>query len=61
MARWARNARSRNTVAALGFEAINGVYSNDELHLTLARGHLLGVADRVPGMSAQMWKHAAGA
>lgn len=61
MARWARNARSRNTVAALGFEAINGVYSNDELHLTLARGHLLGVADRVPGMSARMWKHAAGA
>ena len=61
LARWARNARSRNTVAALGFEAINTVYSNDELHLTLARGHLLGAADRVPGMSAHMWKHAAGA
>lgn len=58
--RWARTRRSENTVAAYGFDAINSVFSNDELHLTLARGALLGLAGRVPPLLSLFWKRASG-
>ena len=35
--RWARERRSDNHVAAYSFDAINRLFSNDEMHLTLAR------------------------
>jgi len=58
--RWARERRSENTMAAYGFDAINKVFSNDEMHLTLARGALLGLAGRLPPLVDLLWRRAAG-
>lgn len=58
--RWARTRRSENTVAAHGFDLINKVFSNDEMHLTLARGALLGLAGRMPPLLSLFWKRASG-
>ncbi|MGB3871193.1 MAG: UbiH/UbiF family hydroxylase [Stenotrophomonas sp.] len=58
--RWARSRRSENTVAAYGFDAINTLFSNDEMHLTLARGALLGLAGRMPPLLSLFWKRASG-
>ncbi|PZU25970.1 MAG: 2-octaprenyl-3-methyl-6-methoxy-1,4-benzoquinol hydroxylase [Stenotrophomonas sp.] len=58
--RWARTRRSENTVAAYSFDAINKVFSNDEMHLTLARGVLLGLAGRMPPLMSVFWKRASG-
>jgi 2-octaprenyl-3-methyl-6-methoxy-1,4-benzoquinol hydroxylase len=58
--RWARSRRSENTVAAYGFDAINKLFSNDEMHLTLARGALLGLAGRMPPLLSLFWKRASG-
>ena len=58
--RWARVRRSENTVAAYGFDAINKVFSNDEMHLTLARGALLGLAGHMPPLLSLFWKRASG-
>ncbi|WP_262071662.1 MULTISPECIES: UbiH/UbiF family hydroxylase [unclassified Stenotrophomonas] len=58
--RWARERRSENTVAAYGFDAINTVFSNDEMHLTLARGRALGCAGKLPPLVSMFWKRAAG-
>lgn len=61
LARWARTRRSENTVAAHAFEGINRLYSNDGLAATLLRGHLLGIAGRMPPLVDALWKRAAGA
>lgn len=58
--RWARERRSENTVAAYSFDAINKVFSNDELHLTLARGRALGCTGKLPPLVSLFWKRAAG-
>ncbi|WP_312367384.1 UbiH/UbiF family hydroxylase [Stenotrophomonas sp.] len=58
--RWARTRRSENTVAAYSFDAINKVFSNDEMHLTLARGALLGLAGKMPPLMSLFWKRASG-
>ena len=58
--RWARTRRSENTVAAYSFDAINKVFSNDEMHLTLARGPLLGLAGKMPPLMSMFWKRASG-
>jgi len=58
--RWARTRRSENTVAAYSFDAINKVFSNDEMHLTLARGALLGLAGKMPPLMSVFWKRASG-
>lgn len=58
--RWARERRSDNQVSAYGFEAINTVFSNDEMHLTLVRGHALGCAGKWPPLLQRFWKRAAG-
>jgi 2-octaprenyl-3-methyl-6-methoxy-1,4-benzoquinol hydroxylase len=58
--RWARSRHSENTVAAYGFDAINKLFSNDEMHLTLARGALLGLAGRMPPLLSLFWKRASG-
>lgn len=58
--RWARTRRSENTVAAYSFDAINKVFSNDEMHLTLARGALLGLAGKMPPLMSMFWKRASG-
>jgi len=58
--RWARERRSDGTVAAYSFDAINRLFSNDEMHLTLARGHALGCVGRHPPLLQAFWKRAAG-
>ncbi|WP_225764721.1 UbiH/UbiF family hydroxylase [Stenotrophomonas sp. Marseille-Q4652] len=58
--RWARSRRSENTVAAYGFEAINRLFSTDEMHLTLARGPALGTVGRMPPLLSMFWKRASG-
>lgn len=58
--RWARQRRSENATAAHAFEGINRLFSNDELHLTLLRGPLLGLAGRLPPLMELLWRHAAG-
>ncbi|WP_045737593.1 UbiH/UbiF family hydroxylase [Xanthomonas sp. MUS 060] len=60
LARWARARRSDNTVAAYGFHTINRVFSNDDLHLTLLRGPLLGLAGKLPLLMHAFWKRASG-
>jgi 2-octaprenyl-3-methyl-6-methoxy-1,4-benzoquinol hydroxylase len=60
LARWARQRRSENAVAARAFEAINRVYASDAMLPTLLRGHLLGVAGRLPPVANALWRRAAG-
>ncbi|HTL15114.1 MAG TPA: FAD-dependent monooxygenase [Thermomonas sp.] len=61
LARWARARRSDNAVGAYAFETIDRVFSNDALLPTLLRGHVLGVAGRLPPLVRALWRHAAGA
>ena len=58
--RWASARQSEATVAAKGFTAINTLFSNDELHLTLARGPAMGLAGKLPPLVGLFWKHASG-
>lgn len=58
--RWARERRSDNNVAAYSFDAINRLFSNDDMHLTLARGRALGCVGKWPPLVQAFWKRAAG-
>ena len=58
--RWARERRSDDTVSAYGFDAINRIFSNDEMHLTLARGRGRRCVGRWPPLVSALWKRAAG-
>lgn len=60
LARWARNRRSDNTIAAYSFEGINRLFSNDAVLPTLLRGPLLGIAGRIPPLLQLFWRRAAG-
>lgn len=60
LARWHRRRRSDNTVSAHAFDLIDRVYSNDSPLPVLVRGHLLGLAGRVPPLTRALWRHAAG-
>jgi 2-octaprenyl-3-methyl-6-methoxy-1,4-benzoquinol hydroxylase len=60
LARWQRGRRSESTAAAFAFDGINRLFSNDAPFVTLARGQLLGIAGRIPGLDALLWKRAAG-
>ncbi|MDH5833137.1 FAD-dependent oxidoreductase [Luteimonas kalidii] len=60
LARWARARRSDNALAAHAFEGLNRLFSNDALAATLLRGHLLGLAGRVPPLVDLFWRRAAG-
>ncbi|KRG78046.1 2-octaprenyl-3-methyl-6-methoxy-1,4-benzoquinol hydroxylase [Stenotrophomonas ginsengisoli] len=58
--RWANARQSEATVAAKSFSAINTLFSNDELHLSLARGPAMGLAGKLPPLVSLFWKHASG-
>lgn len=58
--RWARQRRSENATAAHAFDGINRLFSNDEMHVTLLRGPLLGLAGKLPPLVDFFWRHAAG-
>lgn len=60
LARWARERRSENALAAYGFDGLNRLFSNDTLAPTLLRGPLLGLAGRLPPLTHYFWKRAAG-
>lgn len=60
LARWGRERRSENAVAAHAFDAINRGYSNDAMWPTLLRGHALGIAGKLPPLSRVLWRRAAG-
>lgn len=60
LARWARVRSSENTAAAYTFDGLNTLFSNDELHTTLARGKLLGLAGKLPPLTRLLWSRAAG-
>lgn len=60
LARWARERRSENAIAAYSFDTLNRLFSNDHLLATLARGPLLGLAGKLPPLRHALWKHAAG-
>jgi 2-octaprenyl-3-methyl-6-methoxy-1,4-benzoquinol hydroxylase len=60
LARWARVRRSESLAAAYTFEGINRVFSNDEMHLTLLRGHALGLAGKLPALANLLWRRASG-
>jgi 2-octaprenyl-3-methyl-6-methoxy-1,4-benzoquinol hydroxylase len=61
LARWERARRSGNAVAAHAFDGINRMFSNDDLGMTLLRGPLLGLAGKMPPLTAALWRRAAGA
>ncbi len=58
--RWARQRISENAVAAYSFEAINRVFSNDEVLPTLLRGHAFGIANVLPPIRSFLLRQAAG-
>lgn len=58
--RWARQRISENAVAAYSFEAINRVFSNDELLPTLLRGHVFGIANRLSPIRSFLLRQASG-
>ncbi|HRO28261.1 MAG TPA: FAD-dependent monooxygenase, partial [Luteimonas sp.] len=60
LARWARARRSENALAAHAFSGINRLFSNDDMAATLVRGHLLGLAGRMPPLVNAFWRRAAG-
>jgi len=60
LARWARQRRSENAVAAYSFDGLNRLFSNDKLLATLLRGPLLGLVGKLPPLRHALWKHAAG-
>lgn len=60
LARWARARRSENTTAAYAFDGINRLFSNDHVGPTLLRGHLLGIAGRMPALVNGFWRRASG-
>ena len=60
LARWARERRSENTLAARAFDGINRVYTGEGVATTLLRGPLLGLAGRLPPVAHFLWKRAAG-
>jgi 2-octaprenyl-3-methyl-6-methoxy-1,4-benzoquinol hydroxylase len=58
--RWARERYSENAMAALTFENINRVFSNDNSALSLTRGYVLGLADKLGPLKNAMARYAAG-
>lgn len=60
LARYQRERRGENLLAAWAFEGIHRVFANDALLPTLVRGPALGLANHVPGLRRQLWRHAAG-
>lgn len=59
-ARWARTRRSENAAAAYTFDGINKLFSTDEMHATLLRGPLLGLAGKLPPLAGLLWRRASG-
>ncbi|MEO6102583.1 MAG: UbiH/UbiF family hydroxylase [Pseudoxanthomonas sp.] len=60
LSRWSRQCRSENAAAAYAFDGINRLFSNDEMHASVLRGTLLGLAGKFPAMNHLLWTRASG-
>jgi 2-octaprenyl-3-methyl-6-methoxy-1,4-benzoquinol hydroxylase len=60
LARWARERKSDNALAAHAFDGINRVFGDDAVVPTLLRGQLLGAAARIPPLAHLLWRRASG-
>lgn len=60
LARWARERKSENALAAHAFDGISRLYASDDVAATLLRGPLLGLAGRLPPVTQRLWRRAAG-
>lgn len=60
LARWARSRYSENALAALAFENINRIFSNDNMALALLRGRLLSLGNRLGPLKQTMARYAVG-
>ncbi len=58
--RWARQRYSDNAMAAYAFENINRVFSNDNFALSLLRGPMLGLGNKITPLKNAMARYAAG-
>ena len=58
--RWARQRFSDNAMAAYAFENINRVFSNDNFALSLLRGPMLGLGNKITPLKNAMARYAAG-
>ena len=58
--RWARQRFSDNATAAYAFENINRVFSNDNFALSLLRGPMLGLGNKIAPLKNAMARYAAG-
>lgn len=58
--RWAISRSSENAIAAYAFENINRVFSNDNFALSLIRGPLLGLGNKISPLKNALAKIAAG-
>lgn len=58
--RWARQRFSDNAMAAYAFENINRVFSNDNFALSLLRGPMLGLGNKIIPLKNAMARYAAG-
>lgn len=60
LARWARVRRSETALAAHAFEGLNRLFCSDGVTATLLRGPMLGLAGRLPPLTAGLWRRASG-
>lgn len=58
--RWATSRYSDNAIAAYAFENINRVFSNDNFALSLLRGPMLGLGNKLMLLKNAMARYAAG-
>lgn len=58
--RWATSRYSENAIAAYTFENINRLFSNDIFALSLLRGPLLGIGNKITPLKNVLAKYAAG-
>jgi 2-octaprenyl-3-methyl-6-methoxy-1,4-benzoquinol hydroxylase len=58
--RWAQQRFSDNAMAAYAFENINRVFSNDHFALSLLRGPVLGLGNKITPLKNAMARYAAG-
>ena len=58
--RWAMQRYSENAIATYAFENINRVFSNDNFALSLLRGPILGIGNKITPLKNALAKYAAG-
>ncbi len=60
LARWARQRRSEDSIAAHAFSGIDRLFRSANPAAVLLRGPMLGVAGKLPPLTRALWRKAAG-